>query len=145
LLVENNAKDRDLFLEAIRETELAHDLVMARDGEEALALLFPPSLSSAAPLRPAVIILDLKLPTLGGVGVLRHIKSTPMTQSIPVVVFSSSQDRRHLADCYQAGANAYVVKPVRFSELLKALRVLGRFWTGLNHIPPDQKIHLLSP
>jgi two-component system response regulator len=95
LLVENNAKDRDLFLEAYRETGLVHDLVVARDGEEALKLLLPSPDASAALLRPAVVVLDLNLPTLSGYGVLRRLKSFPATRPIPVVVFTSSQDRKH--------------------------------------------------
>ncbi|MCM8735480.1 response regulator [Azospirillum sp. A1-3] len=145
LLVENNAKDRDLFLEAYRETGLVHDLVVARDGEEALKLLLPSPDASAALLRPAVVVLDLNLPTLSGYGVLRRLKSYPATRPIPVVVFTSSQDPRHRALCYRLGANAYVAKPVRFSGLATALRVLGRFWTGLNRLPSYEEAALPLP
>jgi two-component system response regulator len=142
LLVENNAKDRDLFLEAYRETGVGHELVVARDGEEALRLLLPSPASSAAPLRPAVVVLDLNLPALSGFGVLRRLKLPLATRPIPVVVFSSSQDPRHRALCYELGANAYVAKPVSFFGLVKALRVLGRFWTGLNRVPSHEELGL---
>jgi two-component system response regulator len=145
LLVENNAKDRDLFLEAYRETGLVHQLVVARDGEEALHLLFPSPASSAVPLRPAVVVLDLNLPALSGFAVLRRIKSTPATQPIPVVVLTGSQDRRHVARCYRTGANAYVAKPARFSELVQSVRVLGRFWTGVNQLPAQWEADRPSP
>ncbi|QCG99340.1 response regulator (plasmid) [Azospirillum sp. TSA2s] len=93
---------------------------------------------------PAVVVLALTLPALSGVGVLHRIKAAPATQPIPVVVFSGSRERPFLELCYEIGANAYVVKPAAFSDLVLAVRVLGRFWTGVNRLPSSQKAPLFA-
>lgn len=138
LLVEGDARDRDLFLEACREAGLGQSPVVARDGEEALRLLSPP-LASAAPLHPAVVV--FALPALGGMDGLRRFKAAaPDTRPIPVVVFSAARNREDVGPCYAAGANAYVVKPEAFSELVQTVRTIDRFWCGLNRLPSRQKL-----
>ncbi|WP_376966984.1 response regulator [Azospirillum sp. A26] len=138
LLVEGDARDRDLFLEACREAGLGQAPVVVRDGEEALRLLSPP-LASAAPLHPAVVV--FALPALGGMEGLRRFKAAaPDSRPIPMVVFSAARNREDVGLCYAAGANAYVVKPEAFSELVQTVRTIDRFWCGLNRLPSRQKL-----
>ncbi|SMH62696.1 response regulator [Azospirillum agricola] len=137
LLVEDNPKDLELTLEAFAEAQLANDIVVARDGAEALDYLFlngTPPPSSAK--RPAVIILDIKLPKIDGIEVLRRIKSDETTRAIPVVMLTSSKEEQDLVRSYHLGVNAFVVKPVGFRDFFDAIRDLGSFWAILNEPPP---------
>lgn len=137
LLVEDNQKDIDLTLAALAENELADEVVVVRDGEQALDYLFERgNFRLRARGNPAVVLLDLKLPKLDGLEVLAQIKSDPQLKVIPVVMLTSSRQEVDLASSYQRGVNAYVVKPVTFSQFVDALRELGVFWAEINEPPP---------
>ena len=137
LLVEDNPKDLELTLVALGKTHLANEVVVLRDGAEALEYL-----TCAGPHRdrlkgnPAVVLLDLKLPKIDGLQVLEAIKGNPELQSIPVVMLTSSREERDLLQSYKLGVNAYVVKPVGFKEFLEVIQDLGIFWAVLNEPPP---------
>ena len=137
LLVEDNPKDLELTLAAFEEAQLANDILVARDGAEALAYLLPADGPPPTGIkRPAVIILDIKLPKIDGIEVLQRIKSDPNTRQIPVVMLTSSQEEKDLVRSYHLGVNAFVVKPVGFKEFFDAIRDLGSFWAILNEPPP---------
>ena len=137
LLVEDNQKDIDLALAALAENELADEVIVVRDGEQALDYLCQRgNFRLRAPGNPAVVLLDLKLPKVNGLEVLTQIKSDPQLQMIPVVMLTSSREEADLASSYQRGGNAYVVKPVTFSRFVEALRELGVFWVEINEPPP---------
>lgn len=137
LLVEDNPKDLELTLEAFAEAQLANDIVVARDGAEALEYLLPEGAPTPTGLkRPAVIILDIKLPKIDGIEVLRRIKSDESTRQIPVVMLTSSKEEEDLVRSYHLGVNAFVVKPVGFRDFFEAIHSLGSFWAILNEPPP---------
>ncbi|HVL67400.1 MAG TPA: response regulator [Vicinamibacterales bacterium] len=131
LLVEDNPNDVELALHAFRANNLANDVAVARDGAEALQLLFDPERQ----VRPKVILLDLKLPKIDGLDVLRRVKSEPSTKLIPVVVLTSSREERDLVESYQLGVNSYIVKPIDFDQFTEAVRQLGLYWLLFNHPP----------
>ena len=138
LLVEDSSKDVDLTLAALEEHNLANEVIVARDGTEALDYLnLRGKFSGREPGLPAVMLLDIKMPKMNGLEVLRQLKSDPALKSLPVVMLTSSREEPDLAASYQLGANAYVVKPVDFREFLDAIRELGIFWAVLNEPPPD--------
>lgn len=138
LLVEDDSNDIELTLTALEEYNLSNEIVVARDGVEALDYLFCRGSFANRPAgHPIVIMLDLKLPKLDGVQVLRQIKTDLTLRLIPVVVLTSSRESQDLAECYKLGANAYVVKPVRFSEFIEAVKHIGIFWAMINEPPPD--------
>jgi CheY-like chemotaxis protein len=137
LLVEDDPKDIELTLAALGERKLADEVAVARDGVEALDYLYRrESFSQRPPGHPAVILLDLKMPRMGGVKLLRQIKTDENLRLIPVVVLTSSRESPDLEECYRIGANAYVVKPVRFTEFVQAVGELGLFWVWVNQAPP---------
>lgn len=137
LLVEDNLKDVDLTLAALSENHLANEVVVARDGVEALDYLYlRGKYSQRTPGYPAVILLDIKMPKLGGLEVLRQMKSDPQLRTLPVVMLTSSREEPDLATSYALGANAYVVKPVDFPQFLEAVRQIGVFWAVVNEPPP---------
>jgi CheY-like chemotaxis protein len=140
LLVEDNPKDLELTLEAFAEAQLANDIVVARDGAEALSYLFREDGQAVAkptdPKYPAVIILDIKLPKVDGIEVLQRIKANDSTRAIPVVMLTSSKEEQDLVRSYRLGVNAFVVKPVGFKEFFDAIRDIGSFWAILNEPPP---------
>jgi two-component system, response regulator len=129
LLVEDNPNDAELTQRALKKTDLAARVEIARDGAEALEYLF-----SLRP-KPRVIFLDLKLPKIDGVEVLRRLRSEDNTRSIPVVVLTSSQEERDITECYKLGVNSYVVKPVEFDKFYKAVSDLATYWLILNKSP----------
>ena len=129
LLVEDNPSDAELTQRALRKSELGAQLAIARDGAEALEYLL-----SSRP-RPKVIFLDLKLPKIDGIEVLRRIRADERTKSIPVVVLTSSQEERDISECYKLGVNSYIVKPVEFDKFYKAVADLGTYWLVLNKAP----------
>lgn len=129
LLVEDNPNDAELTQRALRKTEIAVRLVIARDGAEGIEQLF------TVRVRPRVIFLDLKLPKIDGVEVLRRIRSDERTKQIPVVVLTSSQEERDITACYKLGVNSYVVKPVEFDKFYKTVSDLGTYWLVLNKTP----------
>ena len=137
LLVEDNLKDIDLTIAALEENHLANEVVVARDGAEALDYLYSRgSFASRAPGLPAVMLLDIKMPKLNGLEVLRQMKSDANLKSIPVVMLTSSREEPDLAASYTLGANAYVVKPVDFQQFVDAVKQVGAFWAVLNEPPP---------
>ncbi|MBI5303973.1 MAG: response regulator [Chloroflexi bacterium] len=137
LLVEDDPKDIELMLNALGEYNLANEVVVARDGVEALNYLYRREIFAQRPEgKPAVILLDLKMPKLDGIQVLRQLKSDEQMRSVPVVILTSSRTARDLDDCYQLGVNAYVVKPVRFTEFVLAVKAIGVFWVLINEPPP---------
>ena len=131
LLVEDSPADRDLTLRALKVLNLGSAVHVARDGEEALDYL----LSRGAHELPRVVVLDLKLPGLDGIELLRRLREHPVTRSLPVVVLTSSREERDLAECYRLGVNSFVVKPVEFEPYTEAVRQLGRYWLQLNRGP----------
>lgn len=137
LLVEDDPKDIELTLTALEEHNLANEVVTVRDGAEALDYLFyKGAFTDRLKGNPIVIMLDLKMPRIDGIEVLRELKANEKTRLIPVVILTSSRESRDLDECYRLGANAYVVKPVRFSEFIKAVKQIGMFWALLNEPPP---------
>jgi CheY-like chemotaxis protein len=137
LLVEDNPHDLELTLIALERSQLANEVIIARDGAEALDYLFLRG-DHAGRMQgnPAVILLDLKLPKVDGLEVLHEIRQTPALKSIPVVMLTSSKEEQDLLRSYELGVNAYVIKPVDFQEFVKAIADLGIFWAVLNEPPP---------
>jgi CheY-like chemotaxis protein len=137
LMVEDDPKDVELTLMALEEYKLANEVVVTRDGEEALDYLFCRGNFTTRPTgNPAVLLLDLKLPKVDGLEVLQQIKSDDKLKMIPVVVLTSSHEERDMVASYQLGVNAYVVKPVDFHEFVNAIKELGFFWAIINAPPP---------
>ncbi|HEY9832199.1 MAG TPA: response regulator [Stenomitos sp.] len=137
LLIEDSANDVELILTALSEHCLANEVVVVRDGEEALDYLYRKGVFK---LRmegnPMVVLLDLKLPKIDGLEVLAQIKSDPELKAVPVVVLTSSREEQDLINSYNLGTNAYVVKPVNFHEFVDAIKGLGLFWAVVNQPPP---------
>ena len=137
LLAEDNPKDVELTLTALAENHLANEVVVVRDGEEALDyLLRRGRFALRAEGNLAVVLLDLKMPRLDGLEVLRRIKSDDTLKTVPVVMLTSSREERDLVESYRLGANAYVVKPVGFEQFVEAVREVGVFWAILNERAP---------
>ncbi|RPH49060.1 MAG: response regulator [Desulfobacteraceae bacterium] len=137
LMVEDNPNDIELTMEALSENNIANAIDTARDGEEALDYLYRKGQFSSRPSEnPAVILLDLKLPKIDGLEVLRTIRGDAGLKMIPVVILTSSREESDLVESYRLGVNAYVVKPVDFSEFVRAIRTLGLFWAIINEPPP---------
>ncbi len=137
LLVEDNPNDVEMVLDGLSEYNLANEVVVARDGVEALDYLFRRSeFAGREEGNPAVVLLDLKLPRVDGVEVLKTIKEDEQLKFIPVVVLTSSREERDLVESYRLGVNAYVVKPVDFQEFARAVKELGVFWAVINEPPP---------
>jgi len=137
LLVEDDPKDIELTLVALGEYNLANDIVIARDGVEALDYVYRRGTFVRRPDgNPVVILLDLKMPRLDGIQVLRQLKSDEPMRLIPIVILTSSREDRDLEECYKLGVSAYVVKPVRFTEFVEAVKHIGVFWALINEPPP---------
>ena len=137
LMVEDDPKDVDLTLTALEDYHLANEVVVAGDGEEALDFLYCRGKWASRPREnPAVMLLDLKLPKMDGLEVLKQVKADENLQLIPVVVLTSSREEKDLVASYRLGVNAYVVKPVAFHEFVNAIRELGVFWAVINAAPP---------
>ncbi len=137
LLVEDNPNDLELTLVALERSQLANDVVIKRDGAEALDyLLQRGDFAGRDDGNPAVMLLDLKLPKVDGLEVLKTVRETPALRSIPVVMLTSSREEPDLVRAYEMGVNAYVVKPVDFKEFVAAISDLGIFWAVLNEPPP---------
>ena len=137
LLVEDNPDDEELTLRALNRNLIANDVVVAHDGEEALDFIFGRGAwAGRDPANlPALILLDLNLPVLDGLGVLRQIRADERTRRAPVVILTSSSEQRDLVRSYDLGANSYVRKPVEFEEFVEAVRQLGVYWLVLNELP----------
>jgi CheY-like chemotaxis protein len=138
LLVEDNPKDLKLAMHALNSNNLGNHIEVARDGEEALDYLFcrgqHAGRSFAEP--PRVILLDLKLPKVDGLDVLRAVKGDPRTQAIPVVIMTASKEERDMVDGYRLGVNAYIQKPVDFDQFREIVKQIGLFWLVVNEPPP---------
>lgn len=137
LLVEDSPRDTEMALAALEANNLANEIVTLRDGAEALDYLYRRGDFANRPQgEPAVILLDLKMPKVDGIEVLRQIKSDAALKMIPVVVMTSSREEQDLLNSYQLGVNAYVVKPVKFQNFVEAVKQVGAFWAILNEPPP---------
>jgi two-component system response regulator len=130
LLVDDNPDDVYLTIHAFRQNGIPNEIVVARDGTEALDLLHPTG--STAPLRPIIMLLDINMPRMGGLEVLTHLRSDPRTRSLPVIMLTTSTEDNDIAKSYSRGANSYVAKPVTSQEFLEAAKTLGVYWLGLN-------------
>jgi len=139
LLVEDNVHDEKLALRALRKNNIANEVVVARDGEEALDYLFGTGSYTGRDLRnmPRVILLDLKLPRIDGLEVLRRLRAEARTSLLPVVILTSSQEEQDLLSSYRLGANSYIRKPVDFIQFTEAMRQLGLYWLILNQPAPN--------
>ena len=137
LLVEDNPKDLELTLAALAKCQLANEIVIARDGAEALDYLYSQgAYADREQGDPAVVLLDLKLPKVDGLEVLEKVKSDALRRQIPMVMLTSSREERDLVRSYELGVNAFVVKPVDFNAFFEAIQDLGMFWAILNEPPP---------
>jgi CheY-like chemotaxis protein len=137
LLVDDSPRDLEMALDALQQYNLTNEVVTLRDGAEALDYMYRRGEYSArTDGEPAVILLDLKMPRVDGIEVLRQLKADARFRAIPVVVMTSSREDKDLARCYELGVNAYVVKPLSFHEFADAIRTLGTFWAVLNELPP---------
>lgn len=144
LLVEDNPDDEALALRAFRKNKIANEVIVARDGAEALDLLVgthdPHVTDGTGTVYPAVILLDLKLPKIDGLEVLRRIRAHPATAMLPVVALTTSSEERDIIESYRLGSNSYVRKPVDFSDFMEAVRKLGSYWLLLNEPPPQAAV-----
>jgi CheY-like chemotaxis protein len=137
LIVEDDPNDVELTLTALADYNLANEVVITRDGQQALDYLYCRGEFNARPTgNPAVMLLDLKLPKVGGLEVLQQVKSDERLKAIPVVVLTSSNEEKDMIRSYSLGVNAYVVKPVDFHEFVNAVKELGVFWAVINEPPP---------
>ena len=137
LLVEDDPKDIELTINALGEYNLANEIAIARDGVEALDYIYRRGLFASRPHgHPVVILLDLKMPKVDGIQVLKQLKSDESLRCVPVVILTSSRETSDLNECYKLGVNAYVVKPVRFAEFIEAVKGVGVFWALINEPPP---------
>jgi two-component system, response regulator len=138
LLVEDNAKDEELTRRALKKSNVLNPVVVARDGVEALDYLFARGVHADRPsgALPQLILLDLKLPKLDGLDVLKALRLDARTKRLPVVILTSSVEEQDLVESYDSGANGYVRKPVDFIEFSEAVRQLGLYWLGLNEVAP---------
>ena len=137
LLVEDNPSDAELALHALRRNNLANHIHLVRDGAEALEFIFATDRYAQRSVEngPRVILLDLKLPLVDGLEVLRQVKGDPRTKTIPVVVLTSSREERDIVESYKLGVNSYIVKPVDFEQFTESVRQLGLYWVLLNQPP----------
>jgi two-component system response regulator len=137
ILVEDNPDDAEMTIRALKKQNLSNQLVHLKDGQEALDFLFGEGQYKGRDIRllPKVILLDLKMPKMGGAEVLRHIKQKEHTKNIPVVVLTSSKEDPDIEECYALGANSYIVKPVGFDRFIEAVSGLGMYWLLMNEPP----------
>lgn len=138
LLVEDNADDETLTLRALRKNNILNEVVTARDGAEALDFLFGRGLFAGrdVTIQPQIILLDLKLPKIDGLEVLRRLRQDPRTRLLPVAILTTSNEERDILASYELGANSYIRKPVDFEQFMEAVRQLGLYWLVLNVPPP---------
>jgi two-component system, response regulator len=138
LIVEDTAEDVELTTQALRRNKIVNDIFVAEDGVEALDVLFCRGAHSDRTFSspPKLVLLDLKLPRIGGIEVLRAIRADERTKAIPVVIFTSSKEERDLIDSYKLGVNAYAQKPIDFAQFAETVRQIGMFWMLINEAPP---------
>ena len=135
LLVEDNPDDVTFTLRAFRQNDIGNEVVVASDGEQALQILLPEKTGRA--FQPALVLLDIKLPKIDGLEVLRRIRADPRTQALPVVVLTTSNEETDIVSSYRLGANSFVRKPVAFSDFLTVAKMLGMYWLVLNQPAPE--------
>jgi CheY-like chemotaxis protein len=138
LLVEDNPDDRDLALLAFEHSNIANEIVVAEDGVTALEYLFGTD-ARGDPEKariPQIVLLDLNLPKIDGLEVLKRVRSDPRTKRLPVVILTSSDEERDMVESYERGANSYIRKPVDFAQFIEAVQQLGLYWLVLNQVPP---------
>lgn len=137
LVVEDNPDDAELTVRALKKSNIANELVLVRNGAEALDYLYAGGdfAGRDKSMLPQVVLLDLNLPKVDGLQVLRRIRSEPVTKALPVVVLTSSDERRDVIESYELGVNSYVRKPLRFAEFSEAVRQLGLYWALINRTP----------
>ncbi len=136
LLVEDNPDDEALTRRALAKNNIQNEIILARDGAEALDLLFGTGPHAGRPAAPELVLLDLKLPKVDGLEVLRRIRANPNTRLLPVVILTSSREEKDVVSGYGLGANSYIRKPVDFGQFVEAVRQLGLYWLVLNEPPP---------
>src|ERR1035437_3475067 len=137
LIVDDSAKDVELVIEALAEKNLANEVDVAEDGVEALDYLYKRGrFADYANGNPAVILLDIKMPRMNGIEVLKHIRADSKFKFIPVIMVTSSREEKDLVESYKLGANSYVVKPVDIVQFIDAIKVLGQYWAVINQLPP---------
>ncbi|MGE0090307.1 MAG: response regulator [Bacteroidales bacterium] len=140
LLVEDNPNDAELTIRALKKSNLANNIIHVTDGEEALNFIFcREKFCNNKHCLPKVILLDLKLPKINGLEVLKELKSNELTRTIPVVMLTSSKEERDIIESYKLGVNSYIAKPVDFDQFVEAIKNLGLYWLLLNH-PPIHKM-----
>ena len=134
LLVEDNPDDEALTIRALKKNDIVNDVIVARDGVEALDYLFGSGAYDGrdTSLQPQLILLDLKLPKVGGLEVLQQLRADKRTKYVPVVILTSSKEQRDIVACFDNGANSYIRKPVDFEQFLSAVKQIGRYWLLLN-------------
>lgn len=137
LLVEDNPDDELLALRALKKTNIDNKVVVARDGEEALEYLLCTGKHSDRDInvQPKVVFLDLQLPKLNGIEVLKSLRGHEKTKALPVVLLTSSDENCDIMDCYENGANSYIHKPIDFKEFTEQVRLIGQYWLGINRVP----------
>jgi CheY-like chemotaxis protein len=137
LIAEDSPEDAELILEALTEFRIGNEVLHVNDGAETLDYLYRRgSFANYGTGQPAVILLDLKMPKVDGIEVLKQVKKDPALRRIPVVIMTSSREEKDLLNSYELGASAYVVKPLKFGELVDAVKALGAFWAIINEPPP---------
>lgn len=139
LLVEDNLEEAELAIRSLKKNNLANHLVHIDDGAEALDFIFSRGKYEGIPKRPKLILLDLKLPKVDGLEILRQLKSQDETKAIPVVVLTSSREEKDIIDSYELGVNSYIVKPINFQSFTKSIADLGLYWMVLNQVPVSKK------
>jgi len=141
LLAEDNPKDVELTLEAMAENSLANHIFVVKDGVEALEYLrCEGKYKHRKEGNPALVLLDIKMPRMDGIEVLRNIRSDAALKKLPVVILTSSREEQDLITTYELGVNAYVVKPVDFKQFIEAVKQIGSFWAVLNELPPERSV-----
>lgn len=136
LIVDDSPKDVELAIAALSENNMANEIIVAEDGVEALDYLYKRGKFLNESGYPAVILLDIKMPKMNGIEVLKHIRNDSKFKLIPVIMVTSSREERDLVESYKLGANSYVVKPVDFTQFMEAIKILGQYWAVINHPPP---------
>lgn len=141
LLIEDNADDEELALLAFKKSNIVNEIVVVRDGEEALNFLFGTGSFAGRDVGalPQLALLDLKLPKIDGLEVLQRVRADPRTRRLPVVVLTSSKEEQDMIESYDLGANSYVRKPVDFAQFVESVRQLHLYWLVLNETPPQQR------